>query len=77
MNGGFSLNFSGTDWVSYYYGCGRVKKAKHYQGCTNSSWLGYIHVFVYGHMCLTILMHATTILVEGKRNVMELLVNYF
>ena len=36
----------------------RAKRARHYQGCTNSSWCG-IYIYMYGGTYAIIVAHAT------------------
>ena len=37
----------------------RAKRARHYQGCTNSSWCGtYIYIYMYGGTYVIIVAHA-------------------
>ena len=38
----------------------RAKRARHYQGCTNSSCCGIcVYIYIYGGTCSIIVAHAT------------------
>ena len=49
-------------YISFFIG-ERAKRARHYQGCTNSSWCGtyiyiYVYIYMYGGTYVIIVAHA-------------------